>query len=219
MRITVMTSTGDDDLLNPEEQGDLEYRAKQIEQILTQNVDLEDVSRGVSITDLGLDEFRTDLVGWAKAHDTSELPPHGVHAVVPGETPGIIFVMRNVNQGVNVSKANRLHPFYLVYVGTDGTVVHDQLEARDTLSLMRGLCRGKVSPDLGLCESFNLKTKDGRDMREPTKLLHTAVGSIVQTDQASILDSFFGGGPSVIGSRAAVKGIDDFELLCFLVVV
>ena len=127
--------------------------------------------------------------------------------------------MRNVNPGVNVSRANRLHPFYLVYVDEEGEVVHGQLEARDTLSAMRALCRGKAEPDPGLCSIFNRRTKDGRDMREPTRLLRAAVSSIVETDQASVVDSFFGGGSSLIGRRGEAKGIDDFELLCFLVVV
>ena len=219
MRITVMTSTGDDDLVNPEERGDLAYRRRQLEQMMSEVVDLEDVSGGVSITDLGLDEFRTDLVAWAKEHGEEELPPNGIHAVVVGDQPGTVFVMRNVNPGVNVSRANRLHPFYLVYVDEEGEVVHGQLEARDTLSAMRALCRGKAEPDPGLCSIFNRRTKDGRDMREPTRLLRAAVSSIVETDQASVVDSFFGGGSSLIGRRGEAKGIDDFELLCFLVVV
>ena len=31
MKISVMTSTGDDDLINPEEKGDLEYRKQQLD--------------------------------------------------------------------------------------------------------------------------------------------------------------------------------------------
>ena len=54
MRITVMTSTGDDDYINADETGDLEYRRQQLEQMRDEVVDLEDVSGGVSITDLGL---------------------------------------------------------------------------------------------------------------------------------------------------------------------
>ena len=33
MKISVMTSTGDDNLLSPEEKGDLEYRRKQLEKL------------------------------------------------------------------------------------------------------------------------------------------------------------------------------------------
>lgn len=218
MRITVMTSTGDDDYLNPEEQGDLEYRRHQLEQMKDEVIDLEDISGGVSITDLGLDEFRTDLLAWTKEHPRAQRPPHGIHAVVQGGQPGIIFVLRNVNPGVNMSKGNRLHPFYLVYVGKDGTVLADQMRARDTLSLMRALCRGKTEPDMKLCKVFNKLTKDGRDMRGPSKLLDDAVASIVKADQESVVDSFFGSGVSSIGEHQ-VKGLDDFELLDFLVVV
>lgn len=218
MRITVMTSTGDDDYLNPEEQGDLEYRRYQLEQMKDEVIDLEDISGGVSITDLGLDEFRTDLLVWTKEHPQAQRPPHGVHAVVQGEQPGIIFVLRNVNPGMNISKGNRLHPFYLVYVGQDGTVIADQMRARDTLSLMRALCRGKSEPDMKLCKAFNKATKDGRDMRGPSELLDDAVASIVKADQESVVDSFFGSGVSSIGHHQ-VKGLDDFELLDFLVVV
>lgn len=217
MKITVMTSTGDDDYINPEEEGDLEYRKRQLEQMLGQVVDLEDVSGGVSITDLGLDEFRTDLLAWNKEHPNFKEPPHGIHAVVTGDEPGIIFVLRNVNPGVNVSKGNRLHPFYLVYVGADGTIVQDQMQARDTLSRIRALCRGKSEPNRELCRAFNRDTKDGCDMTGPSNLLASAVSSIVETDRESVVDSFFGDGISAMGERE-VKGLDDFELLCFLVV-
>lgn len=217
MKITVMTSTGDDDYINPEEEGDLEYRKRQLEQMLGQVVDLEDVSGGVSITDLGLDEFRTDLLAWNKEHPNFKEPPHGIHAVVTGDEPGIIFVLRNVNPGVNVSKGNRLHPFYLVYVGADGTIVQDQMQARDTLSRVRALCRGKDEPNRELCRAFNRDTKDGSDMTGPSNLLASAVSSIVETDRESVVDSFFGDGVSAMGERE-VKGLDDFELLCFLVV-
>lgn len=62
MKITVMTSTGDDDLINPEEQGDLEYRKAQLKRLQEEVVDIEDMSDGISIMDLGLNEFRLDLL-------------------------------------------------------------------------------------------------------------------------------------------------------------
>ncbi len=217
MRITVLTSTGDDDPVNLDEQGDLEYRRNQLEQMKREVVDLEDVSGGVSITDLGLDEFRTDLLAWNKLHPEGWEPPHGIHAVVQGDQPGIIFVLRNVNPGVNISKANRLHPFYLVYVGEDGTILEDQLQVHETLSRMRALCRGKGEHNKELCRQFNRATKNGKDMRKPSRLLDAAVDSIVATDQQSLVQSFFGGGLTGLGSQT--KGLDDFELLYFLVVV
>lgn len=218
MKVTVMTSTGDDDLINAEETGDLEYRRRQLEQMQKEVVDLEDVSGGVSITDLGLDDFRTDLLAWVKAHGDDHWAPRGIHAVVTGDEPGIIFVLRNVNDGVNISRANRLHPFYLAYVRRDGTVVENQLQARETLQRMRNLCLGKTSYDRDLCRRFNAMTRDGSDMRMPSALLDAAVASMVESDRESVMDSFFGDGPSAIG-QPNVKGLDDFELLDFLVVL
>ena len=39
MKISVMTSTGDDDLINPEEKGDLEYRKAQLKKLQDELVD------------------------------------------------------------------------------------------------------------------------------------------------------------------------------------
>ena len=115
MKITVMTSTGDDDLLNAEEKGDLEYRRAQLKRLQEEVVDLEDMSGGVSITDLGLNEFRLDLLEYIRRHGDMEAMPHGLHAVVATTDdlpPGVVFVLKNVHETVNPGGQNRLHPFY-----------------------------------------------------------------------------------------------------------
>ena len=145
MHATVMASTGDDDYLNEDEKGDLEYRRAQLEQMQSEVVDLEDVSGGVSITDLGLNDFRMDLVAYHEAHPDIERAPAGIAAVVAGEVPGIIFVLRNVNQQLDATLRNPVHPFYLVYVKDDGEVLHGYLDPKETLDAMRRLCRGNRS--------------------------------------------------------------------------
>ena len=217
MRITVMTSTGDDDYINEEEKGDLEYRERQLRQMQEEVIDLEDVSGGVSITDLGLNDFRMDLVGYYKANPEVDRLPSGIHAVVAGEDPGVIFVLRNVNPGVNIQGRNHLHPFYLVYVTDDGEVLHGHLDPKDALDAMRLLCRGKSEPDAALCKAFNRETKNGRDMRRQARLLRDAVGSIIEAKAESDIDSFFGGGTTSFLEND-VEGLDDFELVCFLAV-
>lgn len=79
MKITVMTATGDDDLINPEEKGDLEYRKQQLKRLQEEVVDLEDMSTGISIMDLGLNEFRLDLLAYIKNHGDLEKTPRGLH--------------------------------------------------------------------------------------------------------------------------------------------
>ncbi|MDO4899178.1 helicase-related protein [Actinomyces sp.] len=217
MRITVMTSTGDDDYINEEEKGDLEYRERQLRQMQEEVIDLEDVSGGVSITDLGLNDFRMDLVVYYKANPEVDRLPSGIHAVVAGDEPGVIFVLRNVNPGVNIQGRNHLHPFYLVYVKDDGEVLHGHLDPKDALDAMRLLCRGKSEPDAALCKAFNRETKNGRDMRRQARLLKDAVGSIIEAKAESDIDSFFAGGTTSFLEND-VEGLDDFELVCFLAV-
>lgn len=220
MKISVMTSTGDDDLINPEEKGDLEYRKQQLQRLQEEVVDLEDMSSGISIMDLGLNEFRLDLLEYIKTHEDIEKKPTGLHAVAANteENPqGVIFVLKNINNSVNVDNRNRIHPFYMVYIGSDGEIVCDYLNPKKMLDTIRLLCRGKSEPITKLCNKFNAETDDGRNMSEVSELLNDAIVSIIDTKEESDIDSLFsGGGTSALMSN--ISGLDDFELICFLVV-
>lgn len=220
MKITVMTSTGDDDLINSEEKGDLEYRKQQLKRLQEEVVDIEDMSTGISIMDLGLNEFRLDLLEYVKTHGDLEKMPKGMHAVVPAteELPqGVIFILKNINNNVNVDNQNRIHPFYMVYIGNDGEVICDYLNPKKMLDDIRLLCRGKKEPVKELCKQFNEETDDGRDMSEISELLSDAINSIIDCKEESDIDSLFSaGGTSALMST--VSGLDDFELICFLVV-
>lgn len=220
MKISIMTSTGDDDLINPEEKGDLEYRKQQLKRLQEEVVDIEDMSTGISIMDLGLNEFRLDLLEYIKTHEDLAKKPKGLHAVVPAteENPeGVIFVLRNINNSINIDNQNRIHPFYMVYIGVDGEIVCDYLNPKKLLDTVRLLCRGKSEPILTLCEKFNKETDDGRNMEEVSQLLSNAINSIIDVKEESDIDSLFSaGGTSALMSE--INGLDDFELICFLVV-
>lgn len=220
MKISIMTSTGDDDLINPEEKGDLEYRKQQLKRLQEEVVDIEDMSSGVSIMDLGLNEFRLDLLEYVKGHEDLEKKPKGLHAVVPAteELPeGVIFVLKNINNSVNIDNQNRIHPFYMVYIGGDGEVICDYLNPKKLLDDIRLLCRGKKEPIKELCQRFNEETDDGRDMSDMSELLNKAINSIIDCKEESDINSLFSaGGTSALMS--SVSGLDDFELICFLVV-
>ena len=220
MKISVMTSTGDDDLINPEEKGDLEYRKQQLKKLQEEVVDIEEMSSGISIMDLGLNEFRLDLLEYIKNHNDLQKKPFGLHSVVPAtdELPeGVIFVLKNRNNGVNIDNLNRIHPFYMVYIGIDGEIVCDYLNPKKLLDTMRLSCRGRNEPIKAVYQKFNEETRDGRDMSEMSMLLSDAITSIIDTKEESDIDSLFkAGGTSALMS--AVSGLDDFELICFLVV-
>lgn len=220
MKISVMTSTGDDDLINPEEKGDLEYRKQQLKRLQEEVVDIEDMSSGISIMDLGLNEFRLDLLEYVKNHGDLDKKPKGMHAVVPATDElleGVVFILKNINNSVNIDNQNRIHPFYMVYIGMDGKVVCDYLNPKKMLDDIRLLCRGKKEPIKDLCLRFNEETDDGRDMTEMSELLSEAINSIIDCKEESDIDSLFSaGGTSALMSE--VSGLDDFELICFLVV-
>ena len=220
MKISVMTSTGDDDPINSEEKGDLEYRRQQLKRLQEEVVDIEEMSSGISIMDLGLNEFRLDLLEYMKHHHDVETTPHGMHAVVPAreDAPaGAIFVLRNVNDSVNVDHRNRIHPFYMVYIGMDGEILCDYLNPKQMLDTIRLLCRGRTEPISDLCRKFNQETDDGRNMAEMSELLSEAVNSIIDVKEESDIDSLFkSGGTTALLSQ--ISGLDDFELICFLVV-
>ena len=220
MKIVDMTATGDDNLLSDEEKTDLEYRKAQLKRLQDEVVDIEDMTSGISIMDLGLNEFRLDLLEYVKHNDDLDKTPFGLHAVVPAnsEMPaGVIFVLKNREGSVNINNQNRLHPFYMVYISDAGEVVCDHLSPKAMLDKMRYLCKGDKEPISDLCHRFNKETKDGRDMRKLSVLLGKAIASIIEVKEESDIDSFLGG-KQVSFIDTAIKGLDDFELICFLVV-
>ncbi|WP_308283246.1 helicase-related protein [Bifidobacterium pluvialisilvae] len=217
MKAGVLASTGNDNPLSDDKRDELEYRERQLEQMQNEIPDLEDVEGGISITDLGLNEFRMDLIDYHRANPDIEHTPNGIDAVVEGDEPGILFVLRNVNEAVNTEGRNRIHPYYLVQVRSDGTIARGHLEPKACLDLMRLLCRGKSEPNADLCRNYNRDTRNGRDMSHASRLLQDAVASIVEQDEQTAAQSFLATG---LGDflDTGVQGLDDFELVCFLVI-
>ena len=220
MKIVDLTATGDDNILSDEEKHDLEYRKAQLKRLQEEVVDIEEMSSGISIMDLGLNEFRMDLVEYSKHHPELERTPMGLHAVTSSTEdcpPGVIFVLKNRTQSVNVDNRNRLHPFYMVYISENGEIICDYLQPKKLLDTMRLLCKGKDKPMEALYHRFNEETNDGRNMDEISELLSEAIDSIIDVKEESDIDSLFQpGGTSALLSE--VSGLEDFELICFLVV-
>ena len=129
----------------------------------------------------------------------------------------MIFVLKNRSGSININNQNRLHPFYMVYISNDGDVICDHLSPKTMLDKMRYLCRGKTEPIAELYRSFNKETKDGKDMREISMLLEDTISSIIKVKEKSDIDSFLSGGQMSFMANT-VSGIDDFELVCFLVI-
>ncbi len=221
MVIADVTATGDDNPLDGRA-NDISYRKEQLRRLQDEVIELEDLKTGVSITDLGLNDFRMDLLNYVKASNDLEGVPTGMHAVVPadpdrGLLPGVIFTLRNRHKGINLHQLNRLHPYYLVYVGISGEILVPHTEVKPLLDLARSACKGFPEPVPQAYQPFNRGTDDGRDMHLYSDLLSKAIRSIADTSQAKEIDSLFTGAKTTALVNP-VAGLDDFELITFLVV-
>lgn len=221
MMIADVTATGDDNVLSAQA-NDVSYRKEQLRRLQEEVIELEDVKTGVSITDLGLNDFRMDLLNYVKGHGEPSHLPNGMHAVVSanpelGLQPGVLFTLRNRNTEVNLNQHNRLHPYYLVYMGRNGEIINDHTQVKRLLDLARSACKGRVSPVPAACQSFNQETGEGKDMRFYSELLSASIRSMINVKQEKDLDSLFSRGKTT-ALTDTISGLDDFELIAFLVI-
>lgn len=221
MTIVDVTATGDDNVLSAKA-NDVSYRKEQLKRLQEEVIDLEDIKTGVSITDLGLNDFRMDLMGMVEKYGEPATVPNGMHTVVPanvdkGLTPGVIFALKNINDTVNINQQNRLHPYYLVYINEDGEIIADHTEVKRLLDLARSCCKNQTNPIADVCSLFNASTQDGRNMGAYSSLLSDAIRSMVDVKEEKDLDSLFSSGDTTALVNS-IKGLDDFELLAFIVI-
>ena len=207
-------------LLSDEEQADLDYRKSQLRRLQEEVIDLEDMDTGINIMDLGLNEFRLDLLAYMKDNPDIEHTPWGMNAVVPATgkaRPGVIFILKNRNNAINIDHLNLLHPFYMVYLSDEGDTYINHLAPKKLLDIMRMTCKGKTEPISELCRQVNRETSNGRKMQHYSKLLGDAVATIVEQKEERDLESlFFVGETSALVNN--IRGLDDFELICFLII-
>lgn len=220
MKASVLASAGDGDPLDAEDRADLEYRKRQLEQLQDSVLDMEDIAGGLSITDLGLNEFRRDALEIKRKFGDIETIPLGLSAVAKASDdwpPGVIFVLRNINEDANRISRNRLSPFYLVYTDMEGEPFVSYLQPQKILRAMRSLCLGRDRPDARLLEELNRETRDGKDMRRYSRLLGDAIEAIIGAKEDSDVESLFRpGGTSALANP--IRGLDEFELICFLII-
>ncbi|HAT2094454.1 TPA: helicase-related protein [Legionella pneumophila] len=221
MVIVDVTATGDDNVLSAQA-NDVSYRKEQLQRLQDEVIEMEDLKTGVNITDLGLNDFRMDLVNYVKHHGDLDDLPGGMHAVLPacpdkGLYPGVVFTLRNRQQGININQHNRLHPYYLVYISENGGVITDHTAVKQILDLLRANCKGYDEPILDICVNFNKKTNDGRNMSFYSDLLSKTIQSIIQVKEEKDIDSLFTQRKTT-ALVDSIKGLDDFELLSFIVI-
>jgi len=215
------TATGEDNVLT-NQSSDMDFRKQQLQKLQNEVVDIEDMDNSISLTDLGLNDFRMDLLSYLEERGDIANVSNGMHTVCERDESrniqrGVIFVLKNINQNVNIDNTNQLHPFYLVHIDQDGEVISNHLSVKNILDKIRYLCKGKEEPIKSAYEIFNNETKDGKDMSEYSSLLSEAISSIIDTKDESDIESLFSsGGTSILENE--IKGLDDFELIAFIVI-
>lgn len=222
MVIADLAGTANDNILTLED-NDAVFRKEQLRKLQDEVIELEDVRTGVSITDLGLNDFRMDLLGYIKEYGDLSSVPKGLHAVVPadrskGLVPGAIFALRNVNADEKINRGNRLHPHYLVYLDDSGNVIADHTEAKRLLDLIRSGCRPYDEPVSDVVRIFNDATLEGSEMGKYSELLTDAINSMIEVTEERDIDSLFSGGHTTALSQS-IAGLDDFELTAFIIIV
>ena len=222
MVIADLAATADDNVLT-QQSSDAAFRREQLRKLQDEVIELEDVRTGVSITDLGLNDFRMDLLGYIKEYGDPAAAPKGLHAVVPampdkGLRPGVLFALRNVEADERIHRGNRLHPHYLVYLDEGGNVIADHTEVKYLLDLIRAGCRNHDEPVAEVCRLFNEATNDGADMAKYSALLGAAVRSMIDATDDQDLDSLFTPGATTALTQT-IGGLDEFELIAFLAIV
>ena len=224
MTMVDVTATGEDDLLDPNSKN-LDYRKDQLLQLQKEVVDIDDLKGGVSITDLTLDDFILALQRFNKEHPKLlEKYPTGIYAVtnIPEKlknecVPGVIFCLKQKKHTEKEKSSSSIYPHFLVYVKETGEIHVKYSNPKQVLDMFKGLCADKDEVLVDLVKEFNKETKNSNDMSKYTKLLEKAVFDIKGVVEKKGTDSLFDLGESTLLTDK-VSGLNDFELISFLVI-
>lgn len=226
-----ISATGEENVIEYQsgnQMNDLEYRRDQLLKLQEAVLDLEDLSNGVSITDLTLNDFRMDLSRFATAQP-DRLPslPLGTLAVTTAQAqdetpvaPGVVFCLRAVGEAAHKSAdaGYPLAPHYVVHVGETGAVLLPFTQAKQTLDLLKRTCLGRERADTAAYARFDRLTKHGKDVRFLQEQLAKAIASIVgKKEERAVVSLFTPGGTHVVPGE--LQGGNDFEVVAYLVVL
>ncbi len=224
-----ISATGEENLIadtDLDKMNDLEYRRRQLEQLMENVIDFEDLSTGISISDLTLNDFRMDLSNYVNEHkDLLENTPAGSFAVVAPDDlvdeemqPGVIFCLKSVTETTVRDASYPLAPHYLVYVHEDGEVALHYKQAKQILDHFKRLSIGRHTPDTVAMARFNGITADASDMAKYQDLLAKAIAALTGMAEERGVESLFHRGGTAV-TRESFRGIEDFEIISWLVIL
>jgi SNF2 family DNA or RNA helicase len=230
MALVDLSATGEDDLLNvrAEAEGDARWRDDQLMRLKEEVFELEEAGGGVTLSDFGLDDFRAELLGFARKNEQAlREAPLGLHAIVPNEIaggavdPGVIFCLRRrpAEASAEQAKINPLDPHYLVHLKDDGSVRVGFGQPKPILEAYRALCLGRSEPFEALCNAFDDETSYGESMDRYDALVRAAVASVGETSASRTLASLTGARGARVPDEGAQARISlDYDLITWLIV-
>ena len=232
MALADTAASGDDDPLNeftPEgAEKELKFRDRQLMQLRDNMLDLDELDDGVVLSDFTLDYFFDQLLRYLeKNKDALDATPDGAYAVThnekrPDET-GVIFFLRQQNTSADKrgKRASPIHPFYAVYIRSDGDIRHGCTSTKQVLDLFEAAAVGKAEPLQKLCIQFDSETQNGANMDDYNKLLRVVMDHIGRAHKKTQ-----NRGMGISGGRSfklspkseSSKDPSNFELITWLII-
>jgi len=219
-----VSATGEENVIDSSNvaMNDLSYRTKQLKELQSQVLDLEDVSGSISITDLTLNDFRMDLSNYLKSNNDLKKCPKAIHSVVSHSQEygkGVIFCIKLLDESkASTEDKYSLEPYYLVYISENQEINISPSTPKQTLDILKKLSIGNTVPNQKAYEILEQQTNNYENMQKYTTLLKSAIESIVGTKEEDDVASLFSVEETTFKSNGNVS-FDDFELIAYLVLV
>jgi superfamily II DNA/RNA helicase len=238
MALVDISATNEDNILSGENleelvDEDMKYRDLQIKKLQKEVLDMEDLQDTITLSDFTLDDFRFDLIGFLNKNKKAlKESPDGIYAIVKNiftsndepkvsvrTNAGVIFLLKNKSQNSLKETINPYHPFYLVYMKSDGNLEYGYTNPKQILDVYRSLCAGKKEPLEELCKQFDRETEDGSKMEAYSQLIKSSIDSIVgRVKKANFANLGYGGSGKLEKESNLPTKTDDFELITWLIV-
>ncbi len=226
MMLLDVSATGEENLIEAQPgdaMNDVGYRRRQLEAMQDHVIDLEDLSAGVSIADLTLNDLRMDLARLSQ-EEREELGrmPLTAHAVVRANEdvdPGAIFCLRAETPRAlsALDSADPLRPHALVHVGEDGAVLLGPSQAKRILDRTRALAQRGSALNEEAWDAFDRQTRVGSRMERWCALLEAAIAAVSGKGEERAVDSLFSAGPVVDAGGGG--GLDDWEVVAWIAIL
>ncbi len=221
-----VSATGEENLIEAQagnQMNDLEYRRQQLETLQSRVVDLEDLSSGVSITDLTLNDLRLDLARLSPEERTAlgrRLTGTYSPLFSSDDFPaGALFVLRAATPAAerSIAKGDPLFPHALIYVGTDERIILPHSQPKRMLDLLRLAAATPVERQSEAWARFDAETDRGAKMDIWQALLSAAIRGVTGKAEERAVESLFTTGG--IEGAGGESGLDDWEVVCWLAIL